>query len=473
MSKILLINPLWSKRKDNVWDKISAITPPVGLAYIASFLEKYNYEVDIFDMNALNIPVEKLSENIKFKTYDYIGITCTTPLISATREILKILNVEKKTDAKIILGGVHPTVLPGECLNIEGVDIVVRGEGEKTILEILESKDLSKIQGVSYVDADGEIIHTEDRPTLRDLDILPMPAYEKLPMELYRPALGAFKKLPGIGLITSRGCPGKCTFCHNQFGKIVSYHSAQYIFENIKLLYEKYGFREFSFYDDTFTANKKRVAELCRIILDSKLKISWCCFARVDFVDQEILLLMKKAGCHQIMYGFESANEEILKNINKKTNLPKAVEAVKWTKKAKIDVRAAFMLGNPGETEETLEQTYKFAVKINPELLILNITTPFPGTAMFKWAKENGYLTTEDWKHYDLAHNIMRLPTISQERIQEIYSSMFRRFYFRPTYLFFQIKRMTSLLLIKVIFKAAYDVFLLNLFNKSKTTNKI
>jgi len=164
--------------------------------------------------------------------------------------------------------------------------------------------------------------------------------------------------------------------------------------------------------------------------------------------------MMKKAGCHQLMYGIESVSEEILKNINKRTSIEQTLKAIEWTKKAKIDIRAAFMLGSPGETEETLEETYQFAVKIDPEIVVFNITTPFPGTEMFEWAKENNCLLTEDWEDYDLAHPVMNLPTIPSEKIKEAYHSMYKRFYRRPKYVFKQLRTLTSWLKIKTVLKA-------------------
>jgi anaerobic magnesium-protoporphyrin IX monomethyl ester cyclase len=186
------------------------------------------------------------------------------------------------------------------------------------------------------------------------------------------------------------------------------------------------------------------VHAFCQGVQDLKIDLTWSCFSRVDAVDEDLLVAMKTAGCHQIMYGIESASPTILENIHKKTNLDKAVQAVRAAKKARIDVRAAFMIGNPGETQETMTETLRFALKLDPELIIVNMTTPFPGTDMFAWADANGYLTTKNWNHYDLCHSVMRLPTVSPEETQRFYRTFYRRFYFRPGYVLKRLARLRS-----------------------------
>ena len=439
MSKIVFINPPWKLKKDNVWSIIAAVIPPIGLAQLASYLEASGHEVKIIDMNAENMLLEDL-DSYSFLDYDFIGITATTSLINNAKKIVEYIRHLKREDTPIILGGVHPTVMPEECLNIEGVDLVVRNEGEIALKEIVERKDYSQISNISYRDSNQKIIHNSIGDSVQNLDELPIPAYHLLPIEKYRPAVGAFKKLPGIGLITSRGCPGSCTFCYNLFGKNLRVHSAKYVYDMIIYLMKNYHIKEFSFYDDTFTAHRKRVVDLCNLILTNDLQISWSCFARVDFINEEMLGLMKRAGCHQIMYGFESASEEILQNINKKADFSKSVRAVELTRKAGINIRAAFMLGNPGETKETLKQSLDYVLKMNPEYAVFNITTPYPGTEMYRWAKEEGNLLSEDWDHYDLANFVLRSPNLTPEEVKKQYKWMYRRFYLRPTFFLTKIK---------------------------------
>jgi len=166
--------------------------------------------------------------------------------------------------------------------------------------------------------------------------------------------------------------------------------------------------------------------------------------SRLDAVSSDVLEKMGRAGCHQIGYGIESSSPTILANIKKRVPLSKAKEITVMTKKAGIDVRAMFMLGNPGETEETMEDTIKFAISLDADLYLFNITTPFPGTQMFSWAQENGYLATRNWDDYDLSHQVMRLPTVNNKKIQGYYRRAYRRCYLRPSYILKRLKKINS-----------------------------
>ena len=332
-----------------------------------------------------------------------------------------------------------------EVLKEESIDFVIRGEGEETLNELISGKEIAKISGLSYK-IGNKIIHNQSRPVVQDMDTLPIPAYHLLPIKKYFPAKGSYKRLPAMGMMTSRGCPGRCTFCMgNYLGDKIRVRSAEKIFEEILLLHNKYGIKEISFYDDTFTTRKENVKKLCEKIISEKLDISWSCFARVDFVDEDLLKIMKLAGCHQIMYGVESGDEEILKNIHKKISFEKVEKIVKITKKLGIEVRAAFMFGNPGETIETMQKTIDYAIKLKPDVVIFNITTPYPGTEMFKWAKEKGILITENWNEYDLSKPIMNLPTVKPEDVIKYYNKAYKDFYIRPGYLLNRVLKIRNL----------------------------
>ena len=388
--------------------------PPLGTAWMAAVLEQAGHRVQILDCQAERISAPGVPSVLRsLDRFDLVGITATTPQINSALAIAAQAK-EEWPEITVVLGGVHPTVLPEEVLAHPSVDLVVRGEGEETIREIADQRPVHQIAGVSFRDS-GQAVHNPDRKLIADLNTLPLPAYHLLPMTRYFPAVGAYKRLPATSVLATRGCPGRCTFCYRIFGPRLRVRSGRLVAEEVKHLQDRYGIKEICFYDDTFTSVKKEVYAFCRGVEDLKIDLTWSCFSRVDAVDEDVLRAMKATGCHQIMYGIESASPEILKNIQKKIELDKAVEAVRAAKKARIDVRAAFMIGNPGETRETMEETLSFAIKLNPELIILNVTTPFPGTEMFEWAEKEGYLTTKNWNHYDLCHSVMQLPTISQE----------------------------------------------------------
>jgi len=438
---ILFINPPWIRRKDNVWNNVASVMPPLGLAWMASMLEHEGHNVRILDAHAERLDFNHLSARlVQLGHFDLVGITASTPLISNAYIIAKLVK-EHFAQTKVALGGVHPTVLPEEVLREPAVDLVVRGEGEKTICELAAGKPPAQIQGISFR-INNTICHNPERPLIKDLDSLPAPAYHLLPMDKYYAAAGAALRHPVAAMLATRGCVGRCTFCYRMFGHHLRIRSGQKIAEEVKFLQDNYGIREICFYDDTFTMCKKEVYAFCQALEDMKLDITWVCFSRVDTIDEKLLYRMKQTGCHQISYGIESACPEILQNIGKNTDCEKAEHSIRLTKKVGIDVRAAFMLGNPGETEETMEETLAFAIRLNPEIAMFNITTPFPGTEMFEWADKHNYIITKNWDDYDLAHPVLELPTVSSKKVQEFYRKAYRRFFLRPSYLARRIARL-------------------------------
>ncbi|MHB9156092.1 MAG: B12-binding domain-containing radical SAM protein, partial [Endomicrobiales bacterium] len=311
---ILLIDPPWNiLSPHNIWKNIGSCLPSLGLAYVASSLEKHGFTVRIVDCTADKRDLDSLVRLFSGMTPPrFVGLTATTPLIKSA---LLIAEAAKNSfpGAVVVLGGVHPTVLPEEVLSHPAVDIVVRGEGEETMLELARGKALSGVAGISYKE-NGALRHNPDRPLIKDIDTVPPPAYHLLPMKNYYPALGSYRRLPAMSIFATRGCPGRCTFCHRTFYGKIRKRSAANIVEEVELLSRRYGIREIAFYDDAFTAFKDVVLEFCRLLEERKLKITWSCFTRADLVNRALLAAMKKAGCHLILFGVESADETILKN---------------------------------------------------------------------------------------------------------------------------------------------------------------
>ncbi|HEY4761177.1 MAG TPA: radical SAM protein [Thermoguttaceae bacterium] len=442
--RILLINPPWVIRnRKNVWRSVASIMPPLGVAWLAAVLERDGHDVAILDAHAERIDMDDVITWIREQDgFELVGLTATTPLIGNALEIARRVKREWPHTV-VVLGGVHPTVLPNEVLGEPAVDLVVRGEGENTLCEIAAGKPWETIQGLSYR-REELIIHNPDRELIRDLDSLPLPAYHLLPMSKYRPAAGAAKRTPATSVLATRGCPGRCTFCYRIFGNSLRFRSGEKVAQEVKLLQDRYGIREVCFYDDTFTAIKREVRAFCRAVLDWKLDLTWSCFTRIDAFEEETFRMMKDAGCHQVMFGVESANQDILKNINKKINVDKAEHVIRSMQKLGLDVRAAFMLGNPGETEVTMEENIRFALRLDPDLVQFNITTPFPGTEMYRWADENNFLLTRNWEDYDLSRPIMKLPTVAPEVVQRYYDSAHRRFFLRPKFILKRLWRLRN-----------------------------
>jgi len=428
---VLLIDPPWViENRKNLWRKVGSTLPSLGLAYIAAVLEKNNISVRILDCTAEKISLSQIPSRLRRLNPSYVGITATTPLIKNALKIAEYCKAEYPM-AKIILGGIHPSFMPEEVLSDRNVDYVVRGEGEITMLEICQGKPKEKIPGLSYRKG-GHIVHNKDRPNVEDLNSIPAPAYHLLPMKKYKPAIGNYRRLPAMSIFATRGCPGRCTFCQPTFGRKLRARSAQSIISEIRLLKSKYGIKEINFYDDTFTAFRNVVFEFCDALIMQKIDITWSCFTRPDFLDEKILGAMKRAGCHLILMGIESADEQILKNIKKAISLEHAKAIVRAARKIGIDTRCSFMLGNPGETEETIRKTIDFALELDPDEVQFNITTAYPGTEMFEWADSRGYISTKDWSRYNMSETVMDLPTISQEKLKMYYKAAHKKFYLRP-----------------------------------------
>ncbi|MBF0502966.1 MAG: radical SAM protein [Candidatus Riflebacteria bacterium] len=420
--------------KSNIWGLINSTTPPLGLALLAAILDEAGHTTEIIDAAALELADSKIIDLIDRCT-DIIGIPATTVEIENVKRFAGHLRM-KFPKARILFGGVHPSIFHETFVESGVCDLVIRGEAETAVVELADGKPLSGIANLTWRSPEGRVVANPMSDRFVDLERLPPPAFHKLPMNVYRSALGAAKRQPSVGIITSRGCPGACTFCYSgMFGKKIRFISPEKTLAQILTLKEKYGVREISFYDDTFTANPGRVKEICELLISRNMKISWSCFARVDTVRKDLLAVMKRAGCHQIMYGFESSNEDVLKAINKKVGLKRAEEAVALTREAGIDIRGAFMLGNPGETEATLKATIDYAKNLGIQYAIFNITTPYPGTELFEWAKQNGVLSHTNWDSYDLSHAILELPGLPGTSVEFYYRKAYREFYFRLSYI--------------------------------------
>ncbi len=422
--------------------------PPLGLAYIAAVLEKNKFAVKIIDMPVEEITEEQLAALLKDFRPAVIGITATTPTIGYS---LKLAGLCKKElpDSVIVMGGPHATAVPEQVVSDGNVDVVVRGEGEFSFLEVAEAvkggRDFAGIKGISYKNG-SKIIHNEKRGLIENLDELPFPARHLLPMEKY--FYVDAKAWPMTTVFTSRGCPGMCLYCsaHLTFGRGFRSRSAKNVVDELEHLARE-GFKEIHFLDDTFTLDRSRALEICDEIKKRNLNFFWCCpnGVRVNTVDAELLKRMKEAGCYSLAFGFESGNQQILNNVKKGITLEQSRKAIKLAKKAGIETWGFFMMGLPGDTEQTVRDTINFAKELNPDIAKFHITIPLPGTELFELWKKEGVIKTEDWEKYGIhASDVSELPTISSEKLKELNRQAYREFYMRPAYFIRYIKRINS-----------------------------
>jgi len=397
MCEILLIYPPYSYARKN---------PPLGLAYMAAVLEKDGYLVKIIDVSAEGLSLTELESRIKDEQPKLIGVSFMTPQIG---EAIKITALTKKINPQIItiVGGPHATALPAETLAEKSIDFVVIGEGEITLLEIVDkfirnkNKELSDIKGIAYK-KNSEVVTTEPRPFIENLDSLPFPAWHLLPVEKYCVApTGAKSSKQVFNIFSSRGCPNQCIFCGGPkiMGRRYRRRSPKNIVQELIYLKNKFGATQFDFQDDSVTVFKESLREMCQEIIKNNLNITWMCNSRVDILDMETLLLMKKAGCARIDFGVESGDDRVLKRIKKGITVEQVIKAHQMTKQAGITISSFAMVGNLGEDFSSVKKTARLMKELGEDVNV-SISTPFPASELYQIAKEKKWLRIYDWNKY-------------------------------------------------------------------------
>jgi radical SAM superfamily enzyme YgiQ (UPF0313 family) len=442
MLKVALINPPQRTRYPQ---------PPLGLALIAAILENAGHAVSLIDANALDLSPG--SAAAMAAGADVVGITAMTPTVGSALEIARRLK-EANPGLTIIMGGPHPTLLPEETLtSAPAVDVIVRGEGDETILDLLralsEKRSFEGIAGITYRTGD-KIVPAGDRTSIVDMDALPFPAYHRLPRQMYRPHPPHGMAMPFAAMVTSRGCPYHCAYCSKPvFGSRFRAQSPARVVAEMTYLQEKFGVREIAFYDDSFTLDKKRVAAIAETIIDKGLKIAWTCETRVNLVDKELLDYMKRAGCYSVAYGIESASPDIIKTLQKDITLEQVERAVRDSRDAGLQVVGYFMLGSPGETTATIRQTIDFAKKLRVDVAQFSVTTPFPGTELYD-IYMRGREKSPAWESFVYAGTdnpttpIFEGDNLTRADLAMWIRRAYRRFYLRPSYVWQRLRRCTS-----------------------------
>jgi anaerobic magnesium-protoporphyrin IX monomethyl ester cyclase len=449
MQKVTLVNPPQFTNYPQ---------PPMGLILLAAVLESKGYPVNLVDANFLGLKPADIVPLLG--DTDILGLTAMTPTVSRAIDIAREVKAARP-GLTIVMGGPHATLLPAETMAVAPeVDIIVRGEGEESFINLLSAledrKPLENVKGITYR-KDGIVVNNPPSPEISDLDSLPFLAYHLLPLKSYKPHPPHGRAFPFAVLITSRGCPYNCGYCSKPvFGKRFRGQSPSRIADEIAWLQEKYGVREIAFYDDSFTLDMDRAYQICEEIINRRLNIIWSCETRVNLVDERLLRKMKQAGCYSISYGLESGSQEILDVIEKGTTIKQAVEAVRYTREAGIHVIGYFMIGSPGETPDTIRETIRFAKKLKVDFAQFSITTPFPGTRLYDLYLEEGGRPDIPWEDYVYAASseglapVFESDSLSREDIIRWESKAYREFYLRPSYIWQRLLSCTSLGDIKV-----------------------
>ena len=418
--KVALISP----PPPSPWAFVDYQNPSIGIAYLAAVLEKNGCRVMVLDCPALKMTYKDIEEEIRRFEPDIVGVTSVTATFLPALKVAHTIK-ESFPQALIVFGGPHVTITDEQILSEQkDVDVIVRGEGEQTVADIARvasgAKSIDQVAGITFR-KNGQIVRTPDRPFIQNLDELPPPAYHYFPLRKYR----IFGKL-GLPMMTSRGCPLQCGFCvvPRIAGSEFRARKMKNVVDELEWIREKYKPDFITFNDDVFTYSKERVLDFCSEIKQRKIKLPWDCQTRVDCVSEEILAEMKAANCQLVTYGVESGCQKMLDAMKKGTTVQQNANAIKWAKEVGLSVAVFFVVGYPGETKETLNQTFDFIRKAEPDDVCLYLATPYPNTELRDLVKDMGWKIPQDWDKFELqtpAFENMGLPFEKINNRREIF----------------------------------------------------
>jgi anaerobic magnesium-protoporphyrin IX monomethyl ester cyclase len=460
IERVLLLNPPMNLAEigGNLADFMS-ISAPAGLCYIAALLRQEGYQVSILDAQAEWLDTDTTVQRIVGYSPDIIGISFMTSGVTSAYKVAQLLK-KAIPEVPLVAGGPHATAIPERTLDeFPYFDILVIGEGEITFKEIIEAlvegADLRKVKGLAFKEK-GEIVITPPRERIKNLDDLPLPAYDLLP-ELkthYWPLFNNIQGYPAFSLIASRGCPYQCKFCDRAvFGNTLIQHSPEYMVALIEKLVKEHGIRYLVFDDDNLLLDKKQLFGMLDLLEKKKIKVPFTCESRVDTVDEERLRRLKAGGCKQILYGMESGSPRILELMGKGITVDKIRHAVDLTRKFGITTYGYFILGYPGENEESMQETVDFIKDLKLFDIGAQPFVPFPGSEAYQTAREYGEYD-EDWEKVGSFTQIVYVSHgLSKEKIRQYLNKCYNACYLNLRGLLTLYKRVHSFKHSKILVK--------------------
>ena len=434
--RIVLVHPRgfnWFPGKRDITDIANRMVPQ-GLLSIAAYLIEQGHDVFVYDCLGLDAPfdLQKQVQAILAYQPQIVGFSTTTSSFPDAADLAQKIK-EQLPDTVTICGGVHVSALEGRLLrDYAAFDFLAAGEGELTMAELAAGIDPIKIKGLIWRQGNEEVITNEPRPKIHDLDSLPFPAYEKLrgfPDDYHLP-LFSYTQTPGATMITSRGCMFQCSYCDRSvFKKGFRYNSATYIYEHMKYLREKFGVRHINIYDDLFTANRQRIVELCEKLSRYPLGMNFNCAVRVGYTDDELLRMLKDAGCLMVSLGIESADPQMLARHKAGVSLDEVRDTIRRIQAQGLRAKGLFMMGLPGETKQSIKRTSDFIISLGLDDMNMTKFTPFPGAPLWSTIREEGTFD-EDWRLMNCL-NFVFIPKgiSSKERLDQLYNEHVKRFY--------------------------------------------
>ena len=444
--------------------KMRPAYPPLGVLYVCAMLEKHNHDVEFVDMNIGGMNNEGLLYHIEQTSPKVVGISCVTPVVQDGFKIAHNIK-ERFNSIFIVMGGIHATIDPDRTIAEPGVDAICIGEGEHTMCELADTLDINgKMENVHgiYYKQNGRIYKNPPRELEKNLDSIPFPAFHLIenPEKYFPPDA---QKLPAFPIITSRGCPGRCTYCCTKqiFGRRFRMRSSQNIFDEIDVLVNRFGAKEIHFLDDNLSTNKKRILDLCNGLKksDYPLRYEISNGIRADWVDEEILKAFKDIGIVNIGFGIESGSEKILKIIKKDITKDQVRKAMKLAKELGFETWGFFVIGFFKENSKTIQETLDFAIELDPDFAKFFILKPYPGSEIFEQLNNEGLIDTFDYSRYGLYTNpVHHLHDLSAHEILKWQKKANRKFYLRPKKIFNLIVRIRSWTQLKLSINGAFLV---------------
>lgn len=448
--RVLFLNPPFIGRfsreqRSPAITKSGTLYYPMWLAYAAGYTERAGFTIDLVDAPATSLTKEEILLRASQFEPAVAVISTSTPSIDSDIAMAESLH-ECMPEIRTILVGPHVSACDLDTMErSRRVTAIARREFEETIGEfccaVRDGSDFSAIRGLTWRSPSG-IIQNEERPFVSDLDIFPPVSAIYHRFLDYHNYFSSIARYPQVTIITGRGCPFGCHYCvypQTQMGRGYRFRSLDAVLDEIRYILQHFpDVKDVFFEDDTLTANKKRCLEFCRRIVDEKVHFSWTANSRAD-VDAETLAALKKAGCRLLCVGVESGSQDILDRMQKNLSLHHVSEFFRNARSQGILVHGCFMVGNPGETHETMQQTLRFAISLDPDTAQFFPLMVYPGTRTYDWAKENGFLETHDFRQWlttDGLHNcVVSTPDLSSNELVAFCNAARRRFYFRPRYL--------------------------------------
>lgn len=413
---------------------VAQVLHPLGLLYLAAYLESQGVKVKVYDAFAEGASMEDIEACIAQSDSEVVGITSVTTTI---REAVHIAEMAKKLHRTTVLGGPHATVVPQDVLERHPCfDYVVRGEGERTFHEFLSGASPADIHGLAYRDG-SRVCMTQPRELIQDISSLPFPARHLVNNSLY----GQFDTLlPNhkrtFTIITARGCPNQCTFCASKtlWGTCVRFRTPENIIQELEVM-QQLGMEQLIVADDTFTLKFSRIKPIVDKI--KSMNIKWTCYARANNLTPDLVKMLKDAHCYYLCFGIESGNQGILDRMKKGIKLEQALSAIRMTKAVGMKVACSFIVGNLGETEATIKETVDFAKKLNPDYVQFNMLTPYPGTEVYDVAKQKGMITHdyEEYTNPKFSDPVMALDTLDSRKLKTYCMNAYKSVYLSPRFI--------------------------------------